>query len=341
MKQIEVAAAIIRRNGQIFLCRRGEGGSCAFLWEFPGGKLETDESPEACLTRECQEELQVEIEVDGLYDQFDYEYPDKVIRFYFYDARIIRGEPQLKVHTDARWLWPRELIQFDACPADVTLIKKLSEELPFKHYLWDFDGTLFDTYPRIATAMQAAFADFGHYVSYEEVLALTKRSIGHTLVTLKERFQTTATLDALQERYRHHEGGYSENNAAPMYPGIPELLEEIVRLGGKHYLYTHRGRSALKYLDGCGIAHLFTDTITGADGYAPKPAPDAVQALISRHQMSTGRVVMVGDRDIDVEAAINAGAFGCFFDPDHFYNDYQIELKAHDTKELKRLLTGQ
>ena len=341
MKQIEVAAAILRRNGHIFLCRRGEGGICAHLWEFPGGKLEEGETPEDCLIRECREELQVEIKIDGLYEQFDYDYPDRSIRFYFFDARITQGEPQLKVHTQAAWLWPRELALYEACPADVELIKKLSCELPFAHYLWDFDGTLFDTYPKIAASLQAAFADFGHTVSYDEVLALCKRSLRHALNTLMSRFQTAATFDQLKDRYRYHEGGYSQENAAPLYPGMITLLEEIVRRGGKHYLYTHRGISALKYLKGCGISHLFTDNITGADGYASKPAPDAVLALINKHHMPTGRVVMVGDRDIDVEASQNAGAFGCFFDPDHFFDDYQIDLKANSVNELRKLLLGE
>jgi 8-oxo-dGTP diphosphatase len=341
MNRIEVAAAIFRRNGRIFLCRRGEGGSCAYLWEFPGGKLEKGETPEECLIRECREELKVGIEIDGLYDEFDYDYPDKSLRFYFYDARIISGEPELTVHSEAEWLWPRELTQYDACPADRELIEKLSHELPFDHYMWDFDGTLFDTYPRIASALKAAFEDFGHYAAYEEVLALTKRSVTYALDTLMEKFQTKASLEELKDHYRRHEGGYSKENAAPLYPGMKELLQEIVARGGKNYLYTHRGISSIKYLTGYSISHLFADSITGQDPYPPKPAPDAVLALIERHHMKKGRVVMVGDRDIDVLSAQNAGAFGCFFDPDQFFDDYPIELMAHSVEELRALLLGE
>jgi len=341
MERIEVAAAIFRRNGRIFLCRRGEGGSVAFLWEFPGGKLEKGETPEDCLIRECREELQVEIEIDGLYERFDYDYSDKSFRFYFYDARIVSGKPQLMVHKEAKWLWPRELTQYNACPADKELIVKLAGELPFDHYLWDFDGTLFDTYPRIASALKAAFEDFGHYASYEEVLKLTKRSVTYALDTLMVKFQTKATSDELIAHYRQHEGGYTKENAAPLYPGMIELLQEIVVRGGKNYLYTHRGISSLKYLEGYSIESLFADCITSFDGFAPKPAPDAVLALVERHRMKKGRVVMVGDRDIDVLAAQNAGAFGCFFDPDHFFDDYPIELMAHSVKELRALLLGE
>ena len=59
-----VSAAIIKNSdNEILICRRGPGGSCEFLWEFPGGKIEPGESPEECLVRECLEELEIEIEV--------------------------------------------------------------------------------------------------------------------------------------------------------------------------------------------------------------------------------------------------------------------------------------
>lgn len=341
MERIEVAAAIFRRNGRIFLCRRGEGGSCAFLWEFPGGKLEAGETPEECLIRECREELRVGIEIDGLYDQFDYEYPDKSIRFYFYDARIVSGEPELQVHKEAKWLWPRELLQYDACPADRDLIAKLSGQLPFDHYIWDFDGTLFDSYPQIASAVRDAFGTLGCLVTYEEAYALSKVSVGHALQTLKERFTLDVSQEELMARYR--EAAHSEaNEAIPRpYAGIPELLESIVQRGGKNYIYTHRGIFALQYLKAYSLQNLFADAITSADGFAPKPAPDAVLALISRHGMKKGRVVMVGDRVIDILAGQNAGASGCLFDPDQFCGGYAIELKADSVKELRPLLLGE
>ena len=341
MNRIEVAAAIIRRSGRVFLCRRGEGGSCAYLWEFPGGKLEKNETPEDCLIRECREELKAEIEIDGLYDRFDYDYPDKSIRFYFYDARITSGEPVLTEHMEAKWLWPRELHQYEACPADRELIQKLSKELPFDHYVWDFDGTLFDSYPQIAAAIQEAFVGLGCRVTYEEAYALTKVSVGHALKTLKERFTLDMPEEELKTRFREFTKVDPSVGSPRPYTSIPELLETIVQKGGKNYLFTHRGLSALKHLENCSLLHLFVDCITSVDGFAPKPAPDAILVLINRHHMKTCRVVMVGDRDIDVLAAQNAGAFGCFFDPDHFFDDYPIELMAHTVQELRKLLLGE
>ena len=61
-----IAAAILRRNDKILICRRGSGGSCGYLWEFPGGKIEPGETGEDCAVRECREELGVEIQLQGL-----------------------------------------------------------------------------------------------------------------------------------------------------------------------------------------------------------------------------------------------------------------------------------
>lgn len=70
----QVAAAIIRKDNKILICQRGAGGSTAFLWEFPGGKLEPGETLEECLVRECKEELEIDIKVGKVFSETEYEY---------------------------------------------------------------------------------------------------------------------------------------------------------------------------------------------------------------------------------------------------------------------------
>lgn len=125
---VSVAAAIFEENGKIFVCKRGEGGVCAFLWEFPGGKLEMGETPKEALIRECREELEIEVEPLDLYAEFPFTYPDREIYFYFYKARIVSGTMKLNVHTDAKWVSPSEMEIADYCPADKDIIEKLKVE---------------------------------------------------------------------------------------------------------------------------------------------------------------------------------------------------------------------
>lgn len=126
----KIAATILKRKGRILICRRGPGGNCAGLWEFPGGKIEPGETGEDCAIRECKEELEVEIRLLGLREELVYEYPDGAYGFLFYDGTIARGEPVKRVHQEIRWVLPGELAAFSFCPADIPLVNRLMEEAP-------------------------------------------------------------------------------------------------------------------------------------------------------------------------------------------------------------------
>lgn len=118
----EVTAATIRRNGKILICRRAEG-SCAHLWEFPGGKTEPGETPFECLTRELREELNIDIM--PLRERCRSVYGE--LSFVFIEAEIVSGEPQLSVHEEMRWVLPKELAGFEWCPADRHVAAELAE----------------------------------------------------------------------------------------------------------------------------------------------------------------------------------------------------------------------
>lgn len=120
-----IAAAVLRRKNNILICRRGPGGSCAYLWEFPGGKIEPGETGEECAIRECREELGVEIQIQGLEEEMVYQYPDGPYSFAFYNGSIVKGEPEKRVHLEIRWVSPDELTDFSFCPADRPLVERL------------------------------------------------------------------------------------------------------------------------------------------------------------------------------------------------------------------------
>ena len=126
---IQVAAAIIQKDGKILICQRGAGGNCAFLWEFPGGKLESGETMEECLIRECKEELEIEISVKDIFAETTYKYPEREIAFIFYKADIIGGQLKMNVHNDMQWVLPSELKKYKFCPADVEIITDIAEKV--------------------------------------------------------------------------------------------------------------------------------------------------------------------------------------------------------------------
>lgn len=126
-KVIHVAAAIIYQSNKVLICQRAEGGSCPLLWEFPGGKLEPDETIEDCVARECKEELDIEIRPLTIYQQMSYQYPEREIYFTFFVAEIVSGEIKKNVHREIRWVAPSELEQYEFCPADVEIARKLAK----------------------------------------------------------------------------------------------------------------------------------------------------------------------------------------------------------------------
>ena len=109
MKTINVVAAIIVKDGEIFATQRGYGDYKDW-WEFPGGKIEPGETPEEALVREIREELHAEIEVGRLVDTVEYDYPKFHMVMRCYLCRLISEEIELVEHEAARWLGDRESV---------------------------------------------------------------------------------------------------------------------------------------------------------------------------------------------------------------------------------------
>ena len=133
MKTIRVVAAVIRAvNNEnkpvIFATQRGYG-EFKGGWEFPGGKIESGETPQQALKREIMEELDTEIAVGELIDTIEYDYPDFHLSMDCFWCEVIHGELILKEAEDAKWLTREHLADVKWLPADVTLIEKIGEAL--------------------------------------------------------------------------------------------------------------------------------------------------------------------------------------------------------------------
>lgn len=128
MKKIEVVAAIIRKGNTIFATQRGYG-EFEGMWEFPGGKMEAGELPEAALAREIREELAVEISVGELLCTIDYDYPQFHLTMHCFMCHITTGTPQLLEHKSARWLSASDLDTVEWLPADIEVVGLLRKSL--------------------------------------------------------------------------------------------------------------------------------------------------------------------------------------------------------------------
>ncbi len=119
-----VVAAVALRDGRVMICRRRPEVHNGLKWEFPGGKLEAGESPEAALARELKEELGVEARVGRVADAVYHRYEDRDVLVLFYLCQI-DGEPQ-SIDCDATaWVLPEELKGYDFAGADRTFVERL------------------------------------------------------------------------------------------------------------------------------------------------------------------------------------------------------------------------
>lgn len=118
----DVVAALIWNRGRFMICQRPANKARGLLWEFVGGKVEEKESMEDALIRECREELDIIVSVGEIFTQVVHEYPDIHIRLTLFHCTIVEGTPKLLEHNDLRWILPREIPEYEFCPADKDIL---------------------------------------------------------------------------------------------------------------------------------------------------------------------------------------------------------------------------
>ena len=125
------AAALVDADGRVLICQRPEGKSLAGLWEFPGGKLEAGETPEACLIRELEEELGIAVKADCLapFVFASHAYEDLHLLMPLYLCRRWEGFVQRREHADLAWVKPIRLLDYPMPPADAPLCAYLRDFL--------------------------------------------------------------------------------------------------------------------------------------------------------------------------------------------------------------------
>lgn len=169
--------------------------------------------------------------------------------------------------------------------------------------VWDMGGTLFDTYPSIDNAFRELLLEHGVDVEFSEISALTRVSRDHAIETLSERSGIPVSL--FEERYERVKQTW-EVHPAPLMAGALDVAAACTESGGKNLVVTHRDReSAQQLLDTTGF--IADDMICASDGYPRKPDPTMIQVILSRNDIEARDCVAVGDRGIDMEAALAIG----------------------------------
>lgn len=181
----------------------------------------------------------------------------------------------------------------------------------YRVFIWDFDGTLYNTYPETVRAYGELLSEAGIQVPPEVLEEKARESFSalHAYLTAEYGLDREFYLKC-HARRRELEPLFSRP-----FPGAKEFCKKVVASGGENWLYTHRDESALPLLRLAGMEELFSDFLLATDGFPWKPAPDALNALVERNNRAKSDCVMIGDREIDVLAGNNAGMDSCLLMP--------------------------
>ncbi len=202
----------------------------------------------------------------------------------------------------------------------------------YDNIIYDFDGTVADSYPYFTRALQLTLRHYGMDDPYESVLYHLKISVRHSF----QHYKFENKSEARKMMYDlYHEMAIKEE--MPL-PGAAEALRFASGIGKRNYLYTHSDTFPKLLLEKWGLMDEFTFVIDSTLGFPSKPAPDALNYLCERFSLDRDRTLMVGDRDIDVLSGTNAGVHGCLFDSGHFYDSFSCEHIIRDLHELPSII---
>lgn len=178
--------------------------------------------------------------------------------------------------------------------------------------IWDLDGTLLDSYEIIVSSLQEVLRENGIPGDKGEILRYVIRfSVMDFLRKAAE--ETGCSVSRLSDRC-HALSAAGNDRICPM-PHAREILAQTAAMGVPSFVFTHKGRSAFEILEHTGLLPFFTEVVTGADGFPRKPSPDAVNYLVEKYGLDRETTYYVGDRQLDMECAANAGIRGILYLP--------------------------
>ncbi|SHJ72609.1 haloacid dehalogenase superfamily, subfamily IA, variant 3 with third motif having DD or ED/haloacid dehalogenase superfamily, subfamily IA, variant 1 with third motif having Dx(3-4)D or Dx(3-4)E [Clostridium amylolyticum] len=210
------------------------------------------------------------------------------------------------------------------------------KEIRYTDVLWDFDGTLFNTYPGMVNAFRLALLDSGVEADPEEILGFMKVSARDAAKHYSGMYQLR---EDFMEKFQAYHRNVKPESAIP-FNYAKEICEGIVSAGGRNFIVTHRGGTTQKFLKYQGMLDLFTEIVTKHNGFKRKPHPEAFLYLIEKYHISKGEALIVGDREYEILAAKEAGVRSCLYDTNNIVSSVMPDYNITSLKELENIIGG-
>ena len=205
----------------------------------------------------------------------------------------------------------------------------------YHNLIWDFDGTLFDSYPHVTEAYYKALVDFGREVDREEILK-------HLKVSFTNAHEKLGSSEELIRRFKEYEADMDLEPVIVPYDGIIELIKDSHKEGVRHFIFTHRDRLALEYLNRYGVLDCFEGGVTKSDRdkgiFVRKPKSDSIEYILKTYGIDPEDCAMVGDREIDILSGKGAGTRGILFDEFRNLGETVADHRVYTVKEMRELI---
>ena len=203
-----------------------------------------------------------------------------------------------------------------------------------KHIIWDFDGTLFDSYPGMVNAFLRALKKYEVEAEYDEVLKLFLNSEK----TAVQYYQNQFLLgEELIEVYQDEKSHIDLSNMLP-FPYAKEVCQRIKEAGRYNYILTHRGSTTYDILRKNGMVELFTEIVTKDNQFARKPDPEAIYYLLDKYQIHPKEAMIVGDREIEILLGQKAKVKTCFYESGNREPELQADYRVKSLEEVLTIL---
>jgi len=193
----------------------------------------------------------------------------------------------------------------------------------YKNFIWDFDGTIIDTYPATINSILKTMKEYNVNLNYEEVYKKAKVTLRYVFDYIKNEYNfNNEIVDKIL---------YDFSKISPKdrikYDKIEEVLIYIKKNDGKNFLVTNRdSKSTLDILDFYNLKYLFEEIVTSDDGFKLKPNPESFNFLINKYSLSLNKTIGIGDRKLDIEAAKNSNIASVFMNFDIIKSNYNADF---------------
>ena len=204
----------------------------------------------------------------------------------------------------------------------------------FKNIIWDFDGTLFDTYTAQTSLLSKIVeTKYGINIPIERIREFTSKSLSFTLNEISRIVNTN--VEEIESLFIEEYALLPLDREYP-YAYVVEICNKIVSKNGFNIINTHRGKERLlKLLKKYKMEHLFCDIISYEDNFPRKPDPKSFYALIERNCLLPKETLVIGDRELDIKGGQNAGLKTYFFNSNLI--DMSNMISDYKEKDLKRV----